>query len=49
MDATEAIENRLAEIKPDESVCKTPPSEPWFSPEDLDFETGRFFYRYIKT
>lgn len=34
-DASRAIEEFMNKIEPTESARKTPPIEPWFSPEDL--------------
>lgn len=30
-----SIEDELAKLRPDPSICKTPPSEPWFTAADL--------------
>eukprot|EP01031_Cornospumella_fuschlensis_P030941 gene30941-37397_t len=33
-----SIEDELSKLKPDPSICASPPPEPWFSAQDLDLD-----------
>jgi hypothetical protein len=38
LECTEELESRIANIKPSEDACRTPPAESWFDASDLEVD-----------